>query len=207
MTAVTGALAARFGVAHAIVPMSNDPVRTMLETDQGRLAFQDYFVRLRAAPEVSGIDFAGIDAAAPSPPFAAALADEALAAIVICPSNPVLSILPILDVPLVRTMIARRRVPLVAISPIIGGKAVKGPAAAVMRSLGHEPSATGVAAFYRDLALDGLVIDAVDTEAAPAIRASGTAVLITDAIMRDRDDSARLAEQVLAFADTLRTGA
>ena len=207
LTAVTGALAARFGVAHAIVPMSNDPVRTMLETDQGRLAFQDYFVRLRAAPEVSGIDFAGIDAAAPSPPFAAALADEALAAIVICPSNPVLSILPILDVPLVRTMIARRRVPLVAISPIIGGKAVKGPAAAVMRSLGHEPSATGVAAFYRDLALDGLVIDAVDTEAAPAIRASGTAVLITDAIMRDRDDSARLAEQVLAFADTLRTGA
>ena len=206
LTAVTGALAARFGVAHAIVPMSNDPVRTMLETDQGRLAFQDYFVRLRAAPEVTGIEFAGIDSAAPSAPFATALADEGLTAIVVCPSNPILSILPILEVPLVRAIIACRRAPLVAISPIIGGKAVKGPAAAVMRGLGHEPSAAGVAAFYRDLALDGLVIDIVDAEAAPAIRKIGTEVLITDALMRDADDSARLAGEVLAFAATLNLG-
>lgn len=201
--AVTAALAARFGVTHAIVPMSDDPVATMLDTDQGRLAFQDYFVRRRAEPEVNGIDFAGIDAAAANPSFRAGLADDALTAIILCPSNPVLSILPILDLPDVRALVGRRRVPLVAVSPIIGGKAVKGPAAAVMRSLGHTPSAAGVAAFYRDLALDGLVIDTVDADAAEAIRAAGTEVLVTDALMRDADDSARLATEVLAFAATL----
>jgi LPPG:FO 2-phospho-L-lactate transferase len=207
LSEVTGVLAARFGIDHAIVPMSDDPVRTMLDTDQGRLAFQDYFVRLRATPEVSGIDFAGSANAAPSAPLAAALASDRLAAIVLCPSNPVLSILPILDVPGVRALIGDRRVPLVAISPIIGGKAVKGPAVAVMRSLGHEASAAGVAAFYRDLALDGLVIDRVDAADAELIEAAGTKVLITDALMRDADDSARLAGEVLAFAATLGGGA
>ena len=206
LTAVTGRLAARLGVEHTIIPMSDDRVRTRVYTDQGRLAFQVYFVRMRATPEVNGIDFVGIDAATLSAPFAAAFADKRLGAIVLCPSNPVLSIMPILVVPGVRAMIVRRQVPLVALSPIIGGKAVKGPAAAVMRGLGHEPSATGVAAFYRDLALDGLVIDTVDAEAAPEIRAGGTEVLITDALMRDADDSARLAAEVVAFAATLKSG-
>ncbi len=207
LSAVTEALTARFGVRHAIVPMSDDPVRTMLDTDQGRLEFQDYFVRRRAAPVVSGIDFAGLDGARPSAAFAAALADDTLAAIILCPSNPILSIQPILDIPGVRASIAERRAPLVAVSPIIGGKAVKGPAAAVMRSLGHEPSAAGVAGFYRDLALDGLVIDNTDTEAAQTIEAAGTVVLVTDVMMRDAQDSARLAGEVLSFATDLARSA
>jgi LPPG:FO 2-phospho-L-lactate transferase len=208
LSQATAALSARFGIRHAIVPMSDDAVRTMLDTDRGRLEFQDYFVRRRAQPVVSGIDFAGIADAAPSPAFAAALADDVLAAIILCPSNPILSLQPILDLPGVRAMLGRRRAPLVAVSPIIGGKTVKGPAAAVMRSLGHEPSAAGIAAFYRDLALDGLVIDTVDAEAADAIRAGGTEVLVTDAIMRDAEDSARLAGEVLCFARSTpcRTG-
>lgn len=203
LTRVTAALCARFGVRHAIVPMSDDAVRTMLDTDQGRLEFQDYFVRQRAQPVVSGIDFAGIADASPSAGFAAALADDRLAAIILCPSNPILSLQPILDLPGVRALLAGRRAPLAAVSPIIGGKTIKGPAAAVMRSLGHEPSAAGIAAFYRDLALDGLVIDTVDADAAEAIRAVGTEVLVTDAIMRDAEDSARLAREVLSFARSI----
>jgi len=195
LSQVTEALSARIGVRHAIVPMSDDAVRTMLDTDRGRLEFQDYFVRRRAQPVVSGIDFAGIADASPSPAFVAALNDDGLAAIIVCPSNPILSLQPILDLPGVRALLAGRRAPLVAVSPIIGGKTVKGPAAAVMRSLGHEPSAAGIAAFYRDLALDGLVIDTVDAVAA-------------DAIMRDAEDSARLAGEVLSFARSIpcRTG-
>jgi LPPG:FO 2-phospho-L-lactate transferase len=199
LSQVTGAMSARFGIRHGIVPMSDDAVRTMLDTDQGRLEFQDYFVRQRAQPVVSGIDFAGIADAAPSPAFVAALNDDRLSAIILCPSNPILSLQPILDLPGVRALLAERRAPLVAVSPIIGGKTVKGPAAAVMQSLGHEPSAAGVAAFYRDLALDGLVIDTIDAVAADAIRAGGTEVLVTDAIMRDAAGSARLAGEVLSF--------
>ncbi len=208
LSQVTEALSARIGVRHAIVPMSDDAVRTMLDTDRGRLEFQDYFVRRRAQPVVSGIDFAGIADASPSPAFVAALNDDGLAAIIVCPSNPILSLQPILDLPGVRALLAGRRAPLVAVSPIIGGKTVKGPAAAVMRSLGHEPSAAGIAAFYRDLALDGLVIDTVDAVAADAIRTGGAEVLVTDAIMRDAEDSARLAGEVLSFARSIpcRTG-
>ena len=193
---VAAALAKRFGVAHRIAPMSDDPVRTVVDTaEHGRLAFQDYFVRRAARPRVRGVAFEGAARARPAPAFAEALASPALEAIVICPSNPPLSIAPILSVPGVREALGRRRAPVAAVSPIIAGKTVKGPAAAVMRGLGHEASARGVAEYYGDL-LDGFVIDRADA----GLRLPGKAVVEADTIMRDADASARVAETVLALA-------
>lgn len=197
--AATAALARRLGVAHRIAPMSDDPVRTMVDTaEHGRLAFQDYFVRHAARPRVTALDFAGAAQAALNPDFAAALADPTLKAVVVCPSNPPLSIGPILSLPGARAGLRECAAPVVAVSPLIAGKAVKGPTAAVMRSLGHEPTAQGVARFYGDL-LDGFVIDRADA----GLRLPGAAVAATDTLMRDADDSARLAETALRLADRI----
>ena len=163
LSAVTTDLCRRLGVRHEVVPMSDDPVRTIVHTAEGPLAFQDYFVRQRCEPAVAGLVFRGAAEARPSPGLDAALARADLGAIVICPSNPWLSILPILEIPGVRERLRERRVPLVAVSPIVGGQAVKGPAAKIMRELGVEASAIGIAEFYGDL-LDGLVIDGIDRE-------------------------------------------
>lgn len=196
LSAATAALAERFGVAHRVAPMSDDPVRTMVDTaEAGRLAFQEYFVRRRARPTVTALAFEGADRAAPAPALAAALASPALEAIVICPSNPPLSILPILSVPGVRAALGKRRAPVVAVSPLIAGKAVKGPTAAVMRGLGHAPTAAGVAGFYGEL-LNGLVVDRADA----GLRLPGKAVAATDTLMRDADASARVAEAALRLA-------
>jgi LPPG:FO 2-phospho-L-lactate transferase len=200
LSAITADFAARLGIRQAIVPVSDDPVRTMVSTDAGLLPFQDYFVRLRCAPRVIALDFPGIERARPSPGLAAALAASDLAAIVICPSNPFLSVLPILSVPGVRQALERRRVPLVAVSPIIGGQAVKGPAAKIMTELGLPVSPAGVAGFYGDL-LDGFVIDGADAALADAI--AGPRILVTDTWMRSDDDRQRLAREVTAFAATL----
>lgn len=197
--AVAAALARRLGVAHRIAPMSDDPVRTVVETaERGRLAFQDYFVRHAARPTVTALAFEGVDRAAPNPDFAAALADPALKAVIVCPSNPPLSIQPILSLPGARAGLRGCAAPVVAVSPLIAGKAVKGPTAAVMRSLGHEPTARGVARFYGDL-LDGFVIDRADA----GLRLPDIAVAATDTLMRDADDSARLAETALRLADRI----
>lgn len=199
LSAVTRCIAARLGVACHIAPMSDMPVRTLVDTvELGRLAFQDYFVRRRAKPTVTALAFDGVERAVPSPAFARALADPSLEAVIVCPSNPPLSILPILSIAGVRRALGRRRVPLVAVSPIIAGKAVKGPAAEVMRSLGHEPTAAGVAAFYGDL-LDGLVVDRADA----GLRIAGKAVAAVDAVMRDADAATRLAEETLRLARSI----
>src|SRR5262249_28308196 len=153
--------------------VSDEPVRTTVTTDQGVLAFQDYFVRLRCAPRVEKLEFTGAAEAGISPRFASALAAPDLKAIIICPSNPFLSIQPILSIAGVREALERRRVPLVAVSPIIGGQAVKGPAAKIMDELGMTVSAAGVASFYGRL-LDGLMIDTVD--AALKDRIAGPAI-------------------------------
>lgn len=196
LSAVAAALARRLGVAHAIAPMSDDPVRTVVDTaERGRLEFQDYFVRFGARPTVRGVAFEGAERARPAPALAEEAGSLALAAIVVCPSNPPLSIAPILSLPGVRAALRRRRTPVVAVSPIIAGKALKGPAAAVMRGLGLEASARGVAAYYGDL-LDGFVVDRADA----GLRLSGAAVAETDTVMRDADASARVAETVLDLA-------
>jgi LPPG:FO 2-phospho-L-lactate transferase len=200
LSAVTADFAARLDIRQKIVPVSDDPVRTMVRTDQGLLAFQDYFVRLRCAPRVEKLEFPGIDGMKPSPGFLAALSAPDLTAIVICPSNPFLSILPILSIPGIRLALEGRNAPLVAVSPIIGGEAVKGPAAKIMDELGWAVSSVGVAGFYGTL-LDGLMIDRVDAHLAPEI--DGSEVLVGDTMMRNSDDRRRVAADVLAFAKGL----
>ena len=200
LSTITADFATRLGIRQKIVPVSDDPVRTMVRTDQGLLAFQDYFVRLRCAPRVEKLEFPDIDGAKPSAGFLSALSAPDLEAIVVCPSNPFLSILPILSIPGVRLALEARNAPLVAVSPIIGGEAVKGPAAKIMDELGLAVSSVGVAGFYGSL-LDGLMIDKVDAHLAPEI--DGSEVLVGDTMMRNSEDRRRVATEVLAFAHSL----
>jgi LPPG:FO 2-phospho-L-lactate transferase len=203
LSAVTADFCTRLGIQARIVPMTDQPVRTMVQADGGWLPFQDYFVRLRCAPRVSGFRFAGVAIATPSNGFLQALTDPALREIVICPSNPFVSVDPILSVTGVRALLARRRAPLVAVSPIVGGKAIKGPALKMMQELGLDPSALGVARLYAKL-LDGFVIDRQDAALIGDIEALGMAVHVTDTVMTDPAAQARLAETVLGFAQQLR---
>jgi LPPG:FO 2-phospho-L-lactate transferase len=200
LSSVTADFATRLCIKQRIVPVSDDPVRTMVQTDQGLLAFQDYFVRLRCAPRVEKLEFPGIDGMKPSAGLLAALAAPDLEAIVVCPSNPFLSILPILSIPGIRLALEGRNAPLVAVSPIIGGEAVKGPAAKIMDELGYTVSSVGVAGFYGRL-LDGLMIDKIDAHLAPEI--NGPEVLVGDTMMRNSEDRRRVAADVLAFARDL----
>jgi LPPG:FO 2-phospho-L-lactate transferase len=199
LSQATAALSAALGVAHRIAPMSDDPVRTWVETREGALPFQHYFVRLRCEPVATGFAFEGADRAAMAPALAGALADPALEAIVLCPSNPFVSIGPMLAMPALAAALAARRVPLVAVSPILGGAAVKGPAAKMMAELGVPVSSAGIAAQYGAL-LDGIVIDAADAAEAAEIEAGGVRVLAAPTLMRDAEDGRTLAEAVLDFA-------
>jgi LPPG:FO 2-phospho-L-lactate transferase len=203
LSQVTAALASALGIAHRMAPMSDDPVRTVVATVDGRLPFQHYFVRLGCAPAVTGFAFDGADAAHPSPALSAALADPRLEAIVLCPSNPFVSVGPILAVPAIRAAVEARRAPLVAVSPILGGEAVKGPAAKMMRELGMTPSSAAIAAHYGAL-LDGLVIDAADAAEAATIEAAGCRTLAVPTLMRGAADERQLADAVLGFVRSLR---
>ena len=202
LSAVTRALARRLGVRHAVLPMSDTPVRTHVVTDRGELTFQDYFVRLRCRPRVRGFRFAGIDRARVPSPLADLLASPRLRAIVICPSNPYVSVAPILRVPAIRRWLASRHIPVVAVSPIVGGVALKGPAAKMMRELGAQPSAAGIARHYGRL-VDGWVIDRADAALAERIVHMGLAVHTTDTIMTDAAKSKQLAGEVIRFARQL----
>lgn len=163
LSAATSALCSAFGIAHAIVPMSDDKVSTMIETGEGDLPFQHYFVREQCRPAISGYRFEGIESAAPSPAFSQALQDKNLAAIIICPSNPFVSVSPVIDLPGVRASIRASGVPVIAVSPIVGGKAIKGPAAKMFAELDLPVSNQGVADFYGDL-LHTLVVDGGDRD-------------------------------------------
>ena len=198
LTDVCRELQRRLGVVATILPMTDDPVRTQVLTDDGWLDFQDYFVRLRQAPEVREVRFAGIEDARPTVEIRPAI--EAADVIVIAPSNPIVSVGPILAVPGLGEILARARargVRIVAVSGIVGGKALKGPADRMLASLGHESSAFGVARLYRDLA-DTFVLDTVDAAHAPAIEALGLRAVVTDTIMTDDASRTRLARAVLA---------
>jgi LPPG:FO 2-phospho-L-lactate transferase len=196
LTGVTAGLAGALGIESAVVPMSDDPVSTVLETPEGRLEFQEYFVRRGQRDEVLGVELRGIGDARPSGEVLAAIygAD----AIVICPSNPVVSIGPILALPDLREALTSSCAPKVAVSPIVGGRALKGPADRMLLSLGHEVSATGVAAMYAGL-VDGMVVDTVDEGERAGIEEIGMRVLVTDSVMRDAGDRARLASETLEF--------
>lgn len=199
LSEATARIARTFGIATQILPMSDDPVRTIVATDEGPLGLQHYFVRRRCEPRVSSLSFDGAERAAALPAALDALGDPALQAVIVCPSNPYISIDPILAVPGYRKQIARLRAPVVAVSPVIGGKAVKGPTVKIMAELGIEPSALAIAHHYHGL-IDGLVIDTVDVALRPEIEAMGIAVLVTDAIMLDRQGRVRLAREALEFA-------
>jgi LPPG:FO 2-phospho-L-lactate transferase len=195
-------LARALGVRHALLPMSETPVRTRVRTADGELAFQDYFVRLRCRPRVRGFRFAGEKQARLPQPLADLLASGRVRAVVIAPSNPYVSIAPILRVPALARWLAARSVPAIAISPIVGGAAIKGPAAKMMRELRAVPSALGIAEHY-GRSVDGWVIDRADAALAEPMRAAGHAVHVTDTIMRDPASSARLAAEAVGFARSL----
>jgi len=202
LSAVTQRLCARLGIAHPVIPMSDDPVRTMIRSGAETLAFQDWFVRLRCGPPADAVVFEGAAAARPSPGLDAALARPDLEAIILCPSNPFVSVAPILALPGVRDRLHGAGAPIVAVSPIVGGAAIKGPAAKMMAEQGLEVSALGIARHYRGLA-DGLIIDAADAALAPAIEAAGLAVHVCGTVMVTLDDRVRLAADAVAFAARL----
>jgi LPPG:FO 2-phospho-L-lactate transferase len=198
LSAVTSDFASRLGIGPAIIPMSDAPVRTMVHTDDGILSFQDYFVRRRTEPVVRRIEIAGGDAAAPSPGVVAALGDPDLSLIVICPSNPWLSVLPILETGDMRARLAAAACPIVAVTPVIAGAAVKGPTARLMAELGHAVSAVSVARFYDGIA-DGFLLDDCDRALAPEIAALGMAVATAPTLMTDLDSREALARATLEF--------
>ena len=199
LSAITADFCRRLGVAARLVPMTDDKVRTRLRTEEGWLDFQDYFVRRRCAPPVREIAYDGAASARAHPDLLAALRDPRLRAVVICPSNPLLSIEPILAVAGLREAIARAAAPVVAVSPIIGGRAVKGPTAKMMSELGLEVSAAAVARRYQDL-LDGYVLDRVDASEAEKL---GIPVTPAHTLMTTLADRETLARRVLASADAL----
>ena len=207
LSRVTSDLSGRLGAPSRIAPMCDEPVRTIVETGAGDLPFQEYFVRRACEPAVRGLRFEGARSARMSAAFASALADPALEAVVVCPSNPYLSVDPILAVPGAREALARCAAPVVAVSPIVGGRAIKGPAAKIMRELGVEASAAAVADRYRDL-LDGFVLDETDRALARAIESAGAGVRVRveRTVMHTGEDRVRLAAKVLEFARLLRRG-
>ena len=204
LSGVTAELCKRFGIRHSIVPMSDDPIRTMVLTSGERLAFQDYFVRLRCTPRVTGFEFDGSTTAYPSPKLSTVMKSDSISAAIICPSNPYVSVGPILAIPQFSRWISERNFPIVAVSPIVGGKALKGPAAKMMAELNVEVSALAVARHYGAL-VDGMIIDVADKDLAPAIEAEGTRVAVTGTIMNSAADRARLAKDAITFAETLDT--
>ncbi len=198
LSAVTDDFRRRLGISARLLPMSDDPVRTRLLTEEGWLDFQDYFVRQRCAPAVREIVFAGAAAARPHPDFLAELANPDLKLVVICPSNPLISIDPVLSLPGVRAAMCSCRAPVVAVSPIIAGKAVKGPTAKMMAELGLPVDAASVARHYGDL-LDHYVVDEEDAGLSPEADIPITA---TRTLMETLADRKALARTVLAVART-----
>ena len=201
LSVVTAELFAALGIAHRAMPMSDQPVRTLVHCDAGTLAFQHYFVRERCAPRVSGFSFAGADSAHPAPGVLEALADPALRGVIICPSNPFLSVDPILAVPGLREAITACRAPVIAVSPIVAGAALKGPTAKIMEEMALPQTAATVAAHYGDL-IDGFIIDHSDHELLAEIAADRLRVTSAQSVMVTLDDKINLAHTALDFLES-----
>ena len=201
LTTATARIAQCLGVTHRILPMSDDPVRTLVHTAGGPLAFQHYFVRDRCAPEVTGFDFHGAEGASVNP----AIPFDRVTGVVICPSNPFVSVDPVLAVPGMCEGIRRSGAPVVAVSPIVGGEAIKGPTAKMMQELGVPATTVEVARHYARRIVDdtplvtGFVIDAVDADAEPEVQALGLETTVAQTVMRSLDDRIDLARAVLKF--------
>lgn len=195
-------LARRLGVDISVVPISDQPVRTMVDTDQGRLAFQDYFVRLRCRPVVHSLDFDGAASASLSPAVRAILESEVLAGVILCPSNPYLSVAPMLAIAELRERLRALTVPVVAVSPIVAGEAIKGPTAKIMRESGVQPAAGVIAELYADF-IDAVIVDTADA----ALAATDTRFVVAPTVMKTLEQKAALARDCLALIETLRSRA
>jgi LPPG:FO 2-phospho-L-lactate transferase len=199
LTRVITDIARRFGISASVLPMSDDAVRTIVITDEGALPFQKYFVGLRCAPAVRAITFEGASTAQVSPDVAAAFEQRNVAAVVICPSNPYLSVDPILALRGMRELLQQAQAPVIGVSPIIGGAAIKGPTTKIMAELEIEATNASIARHY-DGIIDGLIIDRTDAAGGTALR---VATLATATLMNTLEDRTGLARDVLDFARKL----
>jgi LPPG:FO 2-phospho-L-lactate transferase len=199
LTAVTASLAGRLGVTARVLPMCDEPVRTVVESDAGTLPFQEYFVRDRCRPAVRGLRYAGAETARITGEVAAALSAPTLGGIILCPSNPWLSIDPILAVPGMRAALRAHGAPVIAVSPIIGGKAVKGPTAKIMGELDLAPDVGSIVHHYEGL-IDAIVVDTADAEAAERLPVPAS---VTNTLMHTEDDKVALARHCLALCERL----
>lgn len=195
-------LAKSLGLKHPIIPMSDQPVRTMVRTEIGELPFQEYFVKNQCLPKVSGFQFAGVTDAKPNPRLMDAFNDPRLEAVIFCPSNPFISIDPILAIPGLREDLRARSAPTIAVSPIIGNRALKGPAAKMLRELGFDTSAAAIADHYGDL-LQGFVIDSQDIDLANKLETKSRRVHATNTVMKSLEDRVALARETFAFASQI----
>ena len=195
-------LAKSLGLKHPIIPMSDQPVRTMVRTEIGELPFQEYFVKNQCLPKVSGFQFAGVTDAKPNPRLMDAFNDPRLEAVIFCPSNPFISIDPILAIPGLREDLRARSAPTIAVSPIIGNRALKGPAAKMLRELGFDTSAAAIADHYGDL-LQGFVIDSQDIDLANKLETKSRRVHATNTVMKSLEDRVTLARETFAFASQI----
>lgn len=197
LSEIAAAFCEKWGVPVNVLPVSNDPIPTMVSTkDKGELGFQDYFVRNRCEPVVTGFRFAGIEKATLTPGIVDAI--RAADGIIICPSNPYVSIAPVLSVPGMMDEVKKKKV--AAVSPIVGGKAIKGPAAKMFQEMGIDASSVAVARQYQDF-LTGFILDTVDAESAGEIQRSGIIPLVTNTVMQTIQDRKRLASEVLSFCE------
>lgn len=202
LSAITDDLRRRFRVPSTLLPMSDDPVTTWLDTEAGPLEFQEYFVRRRCEPLVRGVHYRGAGEAKPNPGALALLASATLECVVLCPSNPYLSVGPVLAIRALRRALEQCGAPIVVVSPVIGGRAVKGPTVKLMRELGVEPSPRTIARHYEGI-IDGLVLDTEDAALATTV---GVPALVVPTLMQTLEDRERLARAALAFARTLAPG-
>ena len=196
LSEVTTDLCKHLGIEQIVAPMSDDPVQTRIKTTHGILSFQEYFVKYQCKPIVEDIQFSGSKLAAPSPTFLNSL--NQARALVFCPSNPFLSVDPILSINGVKKGIVEFKGPKIAISPIVNGKAIKGPAAKLLRELGHEVSSVGVAKYYRDLC-DIFILDHQDSDNLNAIKDLGIEPQVTNTIMESESDKISLAKFILSL--------
>jgi len=204
LTEVTTRLAQALGISVRLLPMTNDPVATRIRTGAEILDFQEYFVARKQQDVVDGVTFAGIDESRPTPGVNEAIGEADV--IVFCPSNPIVSIAPILAVPGVREAIQTSDAVRIGVSPIVGGKALKGPADKMLTTLGHDASALGVARMYRDV-LDIMVIDEIDAKLIQSVRELGLDVHVSQTVMGGRRDRERLAREILTLAQRSRSRA
>jgi len=203
LTEITLDFCRRLGIEALVLPMSDDPVRTNVLTDDGAMTFQQYYNELGCDPAVRGLQYAGAAEARISDEVLDALHAEDLEAVVIGPANPYHGIRPILELNGMRELLRKRGAPVVAVTPVVGGKALQGSAGKMMRELGREPTALGAATEYRSLA-DGFVIDREDLAFAEGVRSLGMRVLAAHTVMRTLDDRVALARSVLEFARSIR---